>query len=97
MGIFVVKSIVLTKKQLVTMSDKENYNPEMVTIQVPVGSLVIAPKTNDSVADYWQKRCEAAEAFIEESPCDPDIYPAQLEAYHKWRKIADSGTKYIKP
>ncbi len=30
-------------------------------------------------ADYWKERCEAAEAYIEESPCDPDIYPKQLE------------------
>lgn len=35
--------------------------------------------------DYWRTRCELAEKYIEESPGDPDIYPEQLEAYHKWR------------
>jgi len=34
--------------------------------------------------DYWKERCFAAEKFIEESPCDYDIYPEQYEAYIKW-------------
>ena len=34
--------------------------------------------------EYWKKRCEAAESYIAESPCDPDIYPEQLVAYWKW-------------
>ena len=36
--------------------------------------------------EYWKNRCLAAEHFIEESPCDPDIYPQQIEAYNEWQK-----------
>ena len=36
---------------------------------------------------YWKKRCLAAEKYISESPCDPDIYDSQLKAYHRWQKI----------
>ena len=36
--------------------------------------------------EYWKHRCLAAEHFIEESPCDPDIYPKQIEAYNEWQK-----------
>lgn len=34
--------------------------------------------------EYWQERCFLAEDFITKSPCDNDIFPAQLEAYNKW-------------
>lgn len=34
--------------------------------------------------DYWKERCLTAENYIEESPCDYDIYPKQYEAYQKW-------------
>jgi hypothetical protein len=37
--------------------------------------------------DYWKRRCEAAEKFIEKSPCDPDTTSAQLEAYKKWQAL----------
>lgn len=36
--------------------------------------------------EYWKHRCLAAEKFIEESPCDPDIYPSQMDAYNEWQK-----------
>lgn len=39
------------------------------------------------VLEYWKKRCLAAEKFINESPCDPDIYPEQIEAYNNWQQI----------
>ena len=34
---------------------------------------------------YWKKRCELAEKYIDESPCDPDIYPEQWDAWDKWQ------------
>ena len=37
--------------------------------------------------EYWKHRCLAAERFIEESPCDPDIYPEQMDAYNEWQKL----------
>ena len=36
---------------------------------------------------YWKERCQLAEKYIEESPCDPDIYQAQLDAYWKWKNF----------
>ena len=37
--------------------------------------------------EYWVKRCLAAEDYISKSPCDPDIYPDQIEAYGIWQDI----------
>ena len=34
--------------------------------------------------EYWKKRCELAEMYINESPCDPDITVSQLAAYNAW-------------
>lgn len=34
--------------------------------------------------EYWKKRCELAEKYISECPCDPDIYDSQLEAWTEW-------------
>jgi len=42
--------------------------------------------TGESVT-YWKFRCESAEAYIEESPCDPYIHPKKLNAYKKWQAI----------
>lgn len=41
--------------------------------------------------EYWKKRCELAEMYIQESPCDPDITNSQLAAYGAWNhfKIFD--------
>lgn len=37
--------------------------------------------------DYWKKRCELSEKYIQESPCDPDIYDSQLNAYIEWQNF----------
>lgn len=37
--------------------------------------------------EYFRKRMFAAEDYIRQSPCDPDIYPEQLEAYSVWQEI----------
>jgi len=34
--------------------------------------------------EYWKRRCELAEKYIDESPCDPDTYDDQITAYRKW-------------
>lgn len=34
--------------------------------------------------EYWKTRCELAEKYIKESPCDPDITDSQITAYHNW-------------
>ena len=39
--------------------------------------------------DYWQRRCKAAEFYIDKSPCDPDVYSDQFDAYCDWRRIVD--------
>ena len=40
--------------------------------------------------EYWKHRCLAAEHFIEETPCDPDIYPEQINAYNEWQKWVEN-------
>lgn len=39
---------------------------------------------------YWKNRCQLAEAYIDESPCDPDITAAQGNAYRAWNKVKDA-------
>lgn len=43
--------------------------------------------------NYWKRRCEAAEKYINESPCDPDITPAQEAAYDAWQEIVKQQPK----
>jgi hypothetical protein len=38
--------------------------------------------------EYWKQRCEAAENYIDKSPCDPDITGDQIKAYAEWRDIS---------
>lgn len=47
----------------------------------------LIPMIKSHKADYWKTRCELAEKYIEESPCDPDIYNDQQEAYKKWMEF----------
>jgi hypothetical protein len=42
--------------------------------------------------EYWKKRCELAEMYIEESACEPDETMQQLAAYSAWQHF-----KHIKP
>jgi len=37
--------------------------------------------------EYWKQRCELAEKYIEETPCDPDIYEEQIVAYNNWTEF----------
>ena len=37
-----------------------------------------------NLIEYWKKRCELAEAYIERCPCDNDIYEEQLNAWDNW-------------
>lgn len=39
------------------------------------------------IRNYWKERCLAAEKYIEESPCDPDIYLEQYKAYENWLNL----------
>jgi len=45
--------------------------------------------------EYWKKRCELAEDFIEESPDDPDVTQKQFEAYKKWQAFKNSANTGI--
>ena len=40
--------------------------------------------------DYWKKRCLAAEKYIDERPCDYDIYQEQVAAYNEWQIIKNT-------
>jgi hypothetical protein len=36
------------------------------------------------IQNYWMQRCELAEAYIKETPCDPDTTPEQANAWTAW-------------
>lgn len=38
---------------------------------------------------YWQKRCEAAEAYIKVSVGDPDTTSASWQAYQQWSELVN--------
>lgn len=42
--------------------------------------------------EYWKKRCELAEEYIEKSPCDPDITAQQYEAFIAWEEFKNIPT-----
>ena len=35
-------------------------------------------------AIYWKQRCQLAEQYINETPCDYDITPLQLKAHNEY-------------
>jgi hypothetical protein len=45
-----------------------------------------------SSENYWKQRCEAAERFINESPCDPDITKSQIYAHGIWQQLKNNPT-----
>jgi len=45
----------------------------------------------ESHIQYWKKRCELAEKFIQESPCDNDITDAQLMAWTQYNTFVNSS------
>ena len=61
---------------------------EAETIQCCIPCHVGFMKLKDK---YWEKRCKAAEKYIEEDPCDPDIFPEQRVAYQAWQTIKAKG------
>ncbi len=39
---------------------------------------------DELIENYWKERCITAEKYIQESPCDSDIYEQQHEACINW-------------
>jgi len=39
---------------------------------------------SELLPNKWKERCLLAENYINETPCDPDIYQEQLEAWSEW-------------
>lgn len=42
---------------------------------------------DESTLDYWQQRCEAAEAYIKASVGDPDATASSWKAHQHWEQI----------
>ncbi len=42
--------------------------------------------------EYWKKRCELAERYIKESPCDPDITGEQIVAWKEFQEYIREGS-----
>lgn len=56
------------------------------------------PEDKDNhTEEYWKRRCELAEAFIEESPDDPDVTKKQWSAYLAWQDFKNSAKAGIEP
>jgi hypothetical protein len=47
--------------------------------------------SDEKYKSYWEKRCELAENYINESPCDPDITNDQLKAYNQWQEFINQN------
>lgn len=53
--------------------------------------------------EYWKRRCELAEDYVNKSPCDPDITDEQFIAYERWEEfkklnlinVINSKTKHM--
>lgn len=50
-------------------------------------SFVEINDNDELLKNSWKDRCLAAEKYIDECPCDPDIYPEQYEAYLNWLNL----------
>jgi hypothetical protein len=50
-------------------------------------ALLTALRAAEQDAARLRERMEAAEAYIRESPCDPDIYAEQWAAYERWQAL----------
>lgn len=60
------------------------------SVKKQVKNIAVLDGVSGSEADYWSTRCELAETCNEESPCDPDVTPSQIEAwkrYHEFIKV----------
>jgi hypothetical protein len=61
-----------------------------------INQIASEPVINNSLlsdVDYWKQRCLAAEKFIKESPCDPDIHEDQIIAYKQWQDIVNCNDR----
>jgi len=50
-------------------------------------AITVAPcckSDSDQLMCKWKERCLLAENYINETPCDPDIYQEQQEAWREW-------------
>ena len=66
-------------------------NVTHVLVKKPIEDVI---KERMPTEEYWKKRCELAEKFILESPCDPDIHEDQIKAYNEWTDF--KGDKLLK-
>lgn len=45
---------------------------------------------NEHLAQAYKRAFEAARAYIDKCPCDPDIYPDQWAAWQKYEQEEES-------
>ena len=80
-------------KKFLEDKDLKLKNP-MEGYVIPYSQLVslIAEFTKRETSKY-KELFEAAKLYIDESPCDPDIYTKQLEAWTAYQKLLDDEQK----
>lgn len=52
---------------------------------------------NKNQIEYWKKRCELAEEFIEICPVNSDDAKKQKEVFLKWQELKNSARAGIEP
>ena len=74
----------IDEKQRQALDEKsENYIKQLNQLNL-LGIDVVRASSDSDAEHYWRERCELAEKYIEESPCDPDIYQDQHQAFIQW-------------
>ena len=56
-------------------------------------SLLMEPEVKElgELCEFWEQRALLAESIINQSPCDPDITPGQIEAWEKYEKFMEDN------
>lgn len=75
--------------EIVTIEKVDNRFYEVANYYIPETDVELHESAPDYRALYEQEKelREAAEDFIEKSPCDPDIYPEQIDAWNHYQQL----------
>jgi hypothetical protein len=83
-----------TEEELLkAMAYSRSYDANWVMTENEILKLItpIELPNDEKNKSYWEKRCELAENYIDESPCCPDITNDQLKAYSQWKEFINQN------
>lgn len=86
----IVKELGLVEREYLTDKGYEyliaSYQPAALQ-SYPAEEQAKMEGNRSEIENYWRNRCIAAELFIKESPCDPDITQGQIAAHDIWQEL----------